>query len=141
MDKELIEAVRKAAAGVFDGTAIFLAYAHGSRVNGRPRAESDLDVGYYLEGYRQCAQLPIREEMGLADRLSDAAGCEVDLRNLGPAPLELKGRVLEEGVRIYCSDERRRVNLERDLLGRYHDYKPSFAAMHELRLKGFAERT
>ncbi len=62
----------------------------------------------------------------------------MDLRDLGEAPLELRGRVLEEGIRIYCSDEVARVNLERDLLGCYHDCKPAFERMHEQRLKAFA---
>ena len=136
----LIAGARQAAGDVFPGTGIFLAYAFGSRVAGHPRPDSDLDVGYYLETYLAGDRLPIKEEMLLCGRLSDAVGCEVDLRDLGPAPLEVRGRVLEEGVRIYCSDETRRVNLERDLLGRYHDYKPSFAAMRALRLAAFARK-
>jgi len=137
-DEHLIQKSREIAESIFWGTEIFLAYAYGSRVYGTPMPDSDLDVGYYLEGYLDGDSLPLRIEMALLDRLSEALGCEVDLRNLGHAPLELKGRALEEGVRIYCSDEKRRVNLERDLLARYHDYKPLFARMHQERLAGFA---
>ena len=77
--------------------------------------------------------------MILAGHLSDRLGMEVDLRNLGEAPLEWRGRVLEMGVRVYYRDEVQRVNLERDLLSRYLDQKPAFERMHELRLKRFAE--
>jgi lipase chaperone LimK len=77
--------------------------------------------------------------MLLAARLSGELGLPVDLRNLGEAPLELRGRALEEGMRIYSGDEVARVNIERDLLGRYHDYKEEIRQLHEERLRRFAE--
>ena len=67
-------------------------------------------------------------------------GLEVDLRNLAEAPLELRGRVLEDGVRVYSGDDVARVELERELLGRYHDYKDVFQRMHEVRLRALAAR-
>jgi len=115
-------------------------YVYGSRVAGRPRDDSDLDVGYYLKGFRQGHTLTLGEEMRIAADLSHALGVEVDLRNLADAPLELRGRVLEEGVRVHSGDDVERVGLERDLLGRYHDYKETFQRMHDLRLKRIAER-
>jgi predicted nucleotidyltransferase len=124
---------------VFDPTDVFLGYAYGSRVSGNARSQSDLDIGYYLNDFRQRPPLSIEAELGLAGRLSDRLGVEVDLRDLGQAPLEWRGRVLEDGVRIYCRDELQRVNLERDLLAQYLDRKDSFRRMHELRLKAFAQ--
>ena len=134
----LLERLRVDACEAFAHARILVAYAHGSRVAGTPRPDSDLDVGYYLPGYRQGETLPLREEMGLASRLSDIAGVEVDLRNLARAPLEVRGRTLVEGQRLYSSDEVARVTLERELLGRYFDYQESFAAMHRLRLERVA---
>lgn len=43
------------------------------------------------------------------------------------------------GVRIYSGDDSERVDLERNLLARYHDYKETFRRMHELRLERTAE--
>ena len=133
--------VRRVAQDVFLGTRVFLAYVYGSRIRGNCRADSDLDIGYYLsetQGF-DGGPLSIHDEMVLADRLSRLIGIAVDLRNMQAAPLELRGRVLEEGERIFCSDERARVALESDLLSRYHDYKPTFAAMHEIRLAALAK--
>lgn len=124
---------------VLDSTDIFLAYAYGSRIRGGARPDSDLDIGYYLDDFRNHPPLPIEDEMTIAGELSDRLGVEVDFRNLGGAPLEWRGRVLEEGVRVYCGDEVQRVNLERDLLAQYLDQKESFRRMHEERLKTFAE--
>lgn len=138
MDADILDRLRSAAAACFAPHGILAAYAHGSRVSGRPRPESDLDVGYYpLPGARP---LTLRDEMVLAAQLSQAVGVGVDLRNLAEAPLELRGAVLEDGVRIYASDEVLRVDLEADLLARYHDYKEVFRRMHEERLAGLAAR-
>lgn len=140
MDEALIQKLRHAVTQPFRIHGVLAAYAYGSRVSGHARPESDLDLGYYLEGYREGRGLPLEVELTLASDLSDALGVEVDLRNLADAPLESRGRVLEEGVRIFSGDDVARVGLERDLLGRYHDYKEEFLRMRELRLKRTAER-
>ncbi len=137
----LQERLTAAAAEAFCGVPVLAAYAYGSRVSGRPLPASDLDVGYYLEGYRDEAVLSLAEEMRLADRLSELVGVEVDLRNLGVAPLELRGRVLEDGVRVYSGPAAARVALEREVLARYHDYKPTFERMHATRLAARARRS
>ena len=138
MEAHEIEVLRRAAQRAFQGGPILVAYAFGSRVSGRPFPESDLDVGYYLCGYRRGETLPLGEEMRLAGEISVAIGREVDLRNLADAPLEFKGRVLEEGVRIFSARDEERVAQERELLGRYHDYKDEFLRMHEIRLRRVA---
>jgi predicted nucleotidyltransferase len=140
MDEVLLLKLRAVAGALFAERPILAAYAFGSRVSGQPRAQSDLDVGYYPTGYLRGESLPAKEEMILASRLSEALGVEVDLRNLAQAPLELRGRALEDGVRIFSGNDAERVGLERDLLGRYHDYKETFLRMHEIRLKRTAER-
>ncbi len=140
MDTTLVQRLRAAAGHLFPSIPILAAYAYGSRVSGRPRPSSDVDVGYYLLGYRTGQCLSIREELHLAALLSDAVGCDVDLRDLAGAPLELRGRVLEEGVRVYSGNDAARVELERDLLARYHDYKEVFGRMHEERLRKLAVR-
>jgi predicted nucleotidyltransferase len=140
LEPSVRRALERAAAGAFETLPVLAAYVFGSRVAGTPRPDSDLDIGYYLDGYRRGERLSLGEEMRLAARLSAAAGLAVDLRNLGEAPLELRGRVLEEGVRIYSGDAAARVALERELLARYHDCKDAFRRMHAIRLRAVAER-
>lgn len=140
LDRSTIDRLRAIASERFPAHQVLAAYVYGSRAVGRPSSASDLDVGYYLEGYRDGAALSVGDEMRLATALSDATGYEVDLRNLGEAPLELRGRVLEQGMRIFSGNDMERVALERDLLARYHDYKDVFRAMHELRLRSQAAR-
>ena len=140
MEAHEIEVLRRAAQRAFQGGPILVAYAFGSRVSGRPFPESDLDVGYYLCGYRRGETLPLGEEMRLAGEISVAIGRDVDLRNLADAPLEFRGRVLEEGTRIYSAQDAERVALERELLGRYHDYKEELLWMHAIRMRRVAAR-
>ena len=129
----------KAGAVIFHDTGILAAYAYGSRIAGTPRPDSDLDVGYFMTSCQNRGPLSLYDEMRLADALSRLIGIEVDLRDLGEAPLELRGRAIEEGVRIFSADDVARVALERDLLARYHDYKDEFRRMHDLRLRRLAE--
>lgn len=134
-EPEIVGLACQACAEVFQGTPVFLAYAHGSRVHGGSTGQSDLDIGYYVSIPQP---LPLAEEMLLADRLSRRLGVEVDLRNLGQAPLEWRARVLERGCRIYCSDETARVANERDLMVRWFDERERTARFHDTRLASFA---
>jgi predicted nucleotidyltransferase len=140
VDEVLTLSLMAAAERLFPPRGILAAYAYGSRVSGNPLPGSDLDVGYYLTGFRNGASLPLKDEALLASELSEALSIEVDLRNLADAPLELRGRALEEGVRIFSGDDVERVGLERDVLGRYHDYKETYQRMHALRLERLRER-
>ena len=140
LDETLRRRLEDAAARAFAGHSIAAAYAHGSRVSGRARPASDLDIAYCLTSRAEAAPLPLRDELAIAGTIAEAIGLDVDLRSLRDAPLEFRGRVLEDGCRIYEGDPVERVTLERDTLSRYHDYEFEFAAMHELRLKSLASR-
>jgi predicted nucleotidyltransferase len=137
---EFIHRLLSAARDIFEGTDVLAAYAFGSRISGRPLPGSDLDVGYHLRGPRRWEALSLLEEMRLADRLSIATRLEVDFRCLATAPLELQGRVLVEGLRIFSANDEERVSLETSLLARYHDYAAEFRIMHEIRLKAHSQR-
>jgi len=137
--QDIIDRLQQVALEVLAGSSVFLAYAYGSRVHGRPRPDSDLDVGYYRRGFPNVRPLSLHDELALEGALSDDIGMSVDLRDLGRAPLELRGRVLEEGIRVYCADRVGQVTIEREVLARYHDYKDVFRQMHELRLRRVAE--
>jgi predicted nucleotidyltransferase len=140
MSSDLVSKIRDQAAPLLARHSVLAAYVYGSRISGRPREDSDLDIGYYLAGYRSGAALSLQQELAFEADLSTVLGLQVDLRNLAEAPLELRGRVLEDGARIFSGDDVERVGLERDTLSRYHDYKAEFAEMHAIRLRRIAEK-
>ena len=138
MDEKRIERLKKAAADILDPNRVLVAYAFGSRVHGRPRQDSDLDVGYFLRKGTELERPSLREELDWGVKLTEAAGVEVDLRYLGNAPLDLRGTALIHGIRIFIANEEERVDLERYLLGMYHDYRDVYEKMHSDRLKVMA---
>jgi predicted nucleotidyltransferase len=140
VNRELIDLLRTAAAEAFASTPVFLAYAYGSRVYGSPHAGSDLDIAYFADAGAESALQALDRELALEIELSRRTGMNVDLRDLRRAPLELRGRVMVEGVRIYCSDRVKQVNLERETVSRYQDYRETFDRMHTARLKSIAAR-
>ena len=52
----------------------------------------------------------------------------------------LTGRVLEEGVLVFCGDEVARVRLEVAIRGQYLEFKPRLEVLHRERLAAFAEK-
>jgi predicted nucleotidyltransferase len=140
LDPSLVARLKEVAARAFAGRSVAAAYVHGSRASGRPRPTSDLDIAYRMIASAGRTVLPLSDELAVAGVMSDAIGLEADLGSLGDAPLDVRGRILEEGCRIYDGAPEERVAFERDTLSRYHDYKAEFLAMHELRLKTLASR-
>ena len=138
MEKQQLKELRRVAGELFSNTDVFLAYAHGSRIEGRALPGSDLDIGYYLQRDSGRDELPLAEEMRLAAKLSTKTGHEVDLRCLQHAPLELRGRALIRGKLVYCSDDLARADFESFVLRFYHDHKELYERMHEERLSKFA---
>jgi predicted nucleotidyltransferase len=141
LNRSLHARLQHVAAAAFAGRPVACVYAHGSRVSGRPRANSDLDLAYWMTPASGQTALPLEDELALAGRSAEMIGVEVDLRSLGEASLEFRGRVLEDGLRIYEGEPVARVAFERNTLARYHDYKIEFGIMHELRLKSLAARS
>jgi predicted nucleotidyltransferase len=138
VNRELIDRLRAATDAVFADTRIYLAYAYGSRIYGTPRPGSDMDIAYYADSGDESLIAQFERALALEAELCKRTALNVDLRDLRRAPLELRGRVIVEGVRIYCRDRVKQVNLERDTLSRYQDYKDSFDRMHMTRLQNMA---
>jgi len=89
-----LERLREA---VRSGPPLRLAVLFGSRVSGRPRTESDLDVGILPLH----ADVSLREELDLASALSAAAGVEVDLVRLDHDDPTLGREVALHGLCLY----------------------------------------
>lgn len=103
------------------------AYLHGSRVDGRPRPDSDLDVGAHFGG-------------------SDPASWDVplpagaDLVVLDRAPLYLAGRIALRGRLLFDDDPPARVAWEADTRLQYLDEKPYIDQMAREYLTEVARR-
>lgn len=105
-DRDTVERLR---AALREAGAVF-AFVHGSRASGGHREDSDLDVAAWF------GRDPAAWEVALP------AG--VDLLVLDDAPLELAGRVANEGVVLLDEDPSRRVDWQADRAKRYLDDAP-----------------
>lgn len=94
------------------GAGARFAFIHGSRVRGRARPDSDLDVGAWWG-----VQPPASWEVDLP--------ADVDLVVLDSAPLWLAGRIALEGRLLFDDDPQARVRWQTDTRLRYLDEIPA----------------
>lgn len=115
IDESVVTAALRAAGGCF-------ALVHGSRgPDGRPRADSDLDVGAWWADDPPAASWEV-----------DLPGY-VDLVVLNTAPLWLAGRIAQYGRLIFDDDPPARVAWQADTRLRYLDELPALQARYRLR--------
>lgn len=111
------------------------AYLFGSRVTGAATERSDADVAVMPS-----AALGLRERTCLATELASAVGvADIDLVVLDRAPLELRGRVVQEGRLIYSVDEPARVSFEVQTRSAYLDYLPTLRSLQRAYIAHVAE--
>ncbi len=92
-------------------------YLHGSRVTGRHRAHSDVDIAAFF-GRRDLLASDVLLEPG------------VDLLVLDTAPLELAGRVAAGGILLFEERKPERVAWEAMTRRIYFDERPRFERAH-----------
>lgn len=129
MDEPTLDRLREAARRVLDRfPAVAAAYAHGSRVDGRPLPRSDLDLVLVLEGLAAPRDPLLAERISalLASELGSElpSGVEVDAHLAERLPLPVLGRVVTRGVLIYERSPVRRVEFETSTRRLYFDFLP-----------------
>lgn len=121
-----IDDVREAVSSVLtECPEIAAAYAFGSRVTGRPRPSSDLDLVFVL-----AEDVDVSDDLLLPERLAARiattlrTSIEIDGHLAAHLPLNVRGRVVTEGVLIYEADPERRVDFETGTRRLYFDFLP-----------------
>ncbi|MGA2929027.1 MAG: nucleotidyltransferase domain-containing protein [Solirubrobacteraceae bacterium] len=101
------------------------AYLFGSRATATARPTSDADVAIMPSG-----ELTLLGRERLAAAIADKMHVpDVDLVLLDRAPLELRGRVVQEGRLLYSADEPARVAFEVRTRAEYFDFLPTLRAL------------
>ena len=100
------------------------AYLYGSIAVDQSHSFSDLDISIYAP------QMSLRErldlEMALAleiDRKLRGSPLS-DIRIINTLPLVLAGKIITEGVLIYCRDDNARIEYETSIRSAYFDFLP-----------------
>ena len=80
--------------------SIIFAYIFGSYVQGKDRADSDIDIAIYLE-----ENLDIDTYLEIKIRLTEACKREVDLIILNDAKPLLKYEIYKNNLSLFCRDK------------------------------------
>lgn len=115
-----IEEVRSLVGEVLADQPVLFSYLFGSVARGDARDDSDLDVALAFDasvGPEERFQRTLR----IGGELERRTGLEVDVVDLGDAPLRLQGRILIERIVLTGLRSRERVAYETELFPRYID--------------------
>lgn len=96
-------------------------YAFGSRVAGEERADSDLDLAVLLLAG---SHLPVDEKLGIAHKLEEVAGCDVDLVVLNDARLPVRFEIIRHGRVLWEASQGERTDAEEIIVRDYLDFRP-----------------
>lgn len=121
-----LDRVREATSGVLsEFPEVAAAYAFGSRVTGSPSPSNDLDLAFVLFDEADASRDPLLAER-LAARIAARLRTpdEVDAHLAAHLPLIVRGRVVTEGILLYESDAKRRVEFETHTRRLYFDFLP-----------------
>jgi predicted nucleotidyltransferase len=134
---EVAERIAQALAGDRPSLVVS-AYLFGSQSDNRAHRESDVDVAVLLRS-TVVARARFEERLRLIGLLSPALGTsEVDLVVLNDAPPLLGRRIVTEGRRVFCSDEKGDHAFVRDIQLRAADVQPFLERMQRLKLEALS---
>jgi len=146
----IIAQLQEHAEELFGGRGIDAAYLYGSVAADRSHPFSDVDVALLFDAETFQALTPLARlklELGLELAIQDC--CDIadpDVRTVNDAPLEFRGAVACQGVRLYSGNEAHRVAFETRTWKEYFDFQPVLAKMQRaffarLRREGLGGRT
>jgi len=137
MTREEIESRLVQRLGSTEFPGIVSAYLFGSEAEGRPHAESDVDVGVLLDRRRfPSARERFDQRLRLSARLSGAAGeRRIDVVILNDVPSPFARRIVTSGRRLLCSDAEAEHAFVRDVQLRAADLEPFLRRMRRIKLE------
>lgn len=118
---------------------VILAYFYGSRAEGFPRENSDLDIAVLLDTQKSPAAFygrGVRLSCELEDLVKPLT---VDVRELNSAPPFFCFQVLKTGQLLYSRDENQRAEFENRTRNKYFDLRDMYEQFYQdmiKRLKG-----
>jgi predicted nucleotidyltransferase len=120
---------------IFKGRKINFAYLYGSVAVDQPHRFSDLDIAVYTQKLspEECRKLELDLSLAIDDRLEDAT--ESDVRILNALPLSITGKIVTEGILIYCENEKQRIDYETNTRMAYFDYYPKIISYQKTYLE------
>ena len=121
---EIKKNILNIATDIFRDTQVLFAYLYGSYAVDQAHPFSDLDIGIYVLRLSQREKLDLEMTLALEIDKKLKQGPASDVRILNSLPLAVAGKIITEGVLIYCSDDKARVDYETIIRCAYFDFLP-----------------
>jgi len=138
--RQILDQLREALPAVLSGYEVIAAYAYGSVVRERLTPFSDIDVALVLRESRSSYDR-LMLELSVQEALEAATGLSpFDVRVINEAPLDVRGRIVQEGILLYERDRHDRVSFEVRVRKLYFDFAPAAYALREAFLQRVEER-
>ncbi|NMB27790.1 MAG: nucleotidyltransferase domain-containing protein [Tissierellia bacterium] len=113
-----MDIIKKCKSILMDYEDIIFAYIFGSYVQGKMRADSDIDIAIYLE-----KKMDIETYLEIKMHLSDACKREVDLIVLNDAISLLKYQIYKNNILLFTRDKTIETRYKVKTLFEYSDMK------------------
>ena len=109
---------------IFKKRNILFAYLYGSIALGQSHRFSDMDIGVYIKEIPQdeFRRLELTLALEIDEKLKDSP--ESDVRIMNHLPLAINGKIVTEGILIYCEDDKQRIEFETNTRMAYFDFHP-----------------
>jgi predicted nucleotidyltransferase len=121
---EIKKNILKIATDVFRDTQVLFAYLYGSYAVNQAHQFSDLDIGIYVPRLSRREKLNLEMTLALKIDKKLKQGPASDVRIINSFPLAVAGKIITEGVLIYCRDDKARVDYETAIRSAYFDFLP-----------------
>jgi uncharacterized protein len=123
-DNEIRRKIFNIATDVFRDTQVLFAYLYGSYAVDQAHPFSDLDIGIYVPRLSRREKLDLEMTLALEIDKKLKQGPASDVRIINSLPLAVAGKVITEGLLIYCRDDEARIDYETILRSAYFDFLP-----------------
>ena len=138
---EIKKSIRDIATDVFSDTQVLFAYLYGSYAVDQAHPFSDLDIGVYVPQLTQRETLNLEMTLALAIDKKLKQGPASDVRIINSLPLAVVGKVITEGILIYCRDDEARIDYETRIRSAYFDFLPFIQHYQRTYLEQIAAET
>ena len=123
--KKIKETLLKNGDTIFGESPVLFAYIYGSYAVDQSHPFSDLDIAIYIKN-RLTSRESMKLEMNLSLKIDKIfpGGPSSDVRAVNHLPLGVAGRVITEGILIYCMNDDKRIDFEMNVRRLYFDFLP-----------------
>ena len=132
---EIKKNILKIATDVFRDPRVLFAYLYGSYAVDQAHPFSDLDIAIYAPRLSQREKLDLEMALALEIDKKLKQGPASDVRIMNSLPLAVVGKIITEGVLIYCHDDKARVDYETAIRSAYFDFLPFIHNYHKTYLE------